>query len=256
MDRDTAVLVCSCDKYDDVWGAFFTLLFRYWPEIPHPVYLLANEKGYDDPRVTTVHTPAKADWSTTFLAALDAIPSRRVLVVMEDYLLQRPVNGARIAELIRIMEREGAACVQVFPDGAPSRRHPSEPGLGIVAKGQPFRVTLQAAVWDRQALRELVRPGENAWDFEVKGSRRSDVMDRPYLAITCAKDDAPFPYYQTGVVRGVWMPGAVRLCRREGIELDLSRRRVGWVRGAVRESRFLYPLRVGFVMAKRLLGVN
>lgn len=253
---DTEILVCSFDSYDDVWPAFFTLLFRYWPTCPYKINLLANEKSYVDCRVNTLHTRKDVDWSTSFLDALEQLDSKYVVVMMEDYFLTRSVDTHRVEGLMQVMRSMNAACIHLFPDPVPARALSSHPGVGYVDPGQAFRVNLQAAAWNRATLIQLVRPGESAWDFEVRGSERSDALPQPFLSLTCAESEAPFHYYRTGVVRGVWMPGAVRLCRREGIELDLSRRKVGWIRGFARDTRALYPIRAGYVWLKRRLGKN
>lgn len=258
-DRETdqtELLVCSCDKYQDVWAAYFTLLFRYWPDCPYRINLLANQRSYADPRVRTLHTPVEADWSTSFQLALQQIESPYVLVAMEDHLLDRPVASARVSELIGTMARQGAACVHLGPDPLPERALPEAPGVGLVLPGQPFRVNLQTAAWRRSTLLDLVVPGESAWDFEVVGTQRSVSLEVPFLSLDCAESDAPVHYYRTGVVRGKWMPGAVRLCRREGIVIDTRQRPVGWARGFVRDIPALRPLREGFVAIKRRLGMN
>jgi hypothetical protein len=256
MAENTAILVCSCDKYDDVWPAFFTLLFRYWPNCNLPIYLLANNKSYRSTKVQTIHTPVNADWSTCFKYALEVIPEMNVLVVMEDYLLDRNVDDARIRLLTEEMNRQNAICMHLYPDPFPAHSLDNTFGIGIIARQQPFRVNLQAAIWDRLALIDLVRPGENAWDFEVEGTKRSTELGRMFLSVDCDEDNSPFYYYRTGVVRGKWMPGALKLCEREGICLDLKRRKVGWVRGYIREQSLFKPFRKLYVSAKRFVGLN
>ncbi|HOU91181.1 MAG TPA: hypothetical protein PLU22_09060 [Polyangiaceae bacterium] len=252
----TEILICSCDKYQDVWPAFFTLFFRYWPDCPFRINLLANQRSFPDPRVKTLHTPAEADWSTTFQMALRLVEGEYVLVTMEDYLLDQPVDTARLRELIAIMMEHGAVCVHLGPDPRPEQPLPGANGVGIVVPGQAFRVNLQTAVWQRSTLLDLVVPGESAWDFEVVGTKRSVGLEAPFLSLDSSECDSPFHYYRTGVVRGKWMPGAVRLCQREGIAIDTRQRPVGWVRGLVRDTPALRPLREGFVWVKRRLGKN
>ncbi len=41
-NSELAILVCSCDKYADVWEPFFKLFFKFWPDCPYPIYLLSN----------------------------------------------------------------------------------------------------------------------------------------------------------------------------------------------------------------------
>jgi len=257
-DETVEILVCSCDKYDDVWEAFFTLLFRYWSDCPYRVNLIANRKVWNDGRVTTLHTDAALDWSSCFLEALSEIRSPYVLVAMEDYLLTSAVKTADIRALAAHMSQHAVQCLHVFPEGEvrPLSQEVAGYPLGEVDAGVPYRVNLQAALWSRDYLMGLVRSGESAWDFEVEGSVRSAASPARFLSVMCAPEKAPFPYYCTAVVRGEWMPGAVRLCVKEGIALDFSRRKIGWVRGAFRDRLVLQPFRHLFVYLKRLRGIN
>lgn len=250
------VLICSCDKYDDVWRPFFTLFFRYWPDCPYRVNLMANERRYNDPRVRTLATDAAADWSTSLLQALRQIEAPYVLLLVEDYLLQKPVETARIAALCAIAMAKRAACFHVYPDPRPRERFEGVEGVGCIKAGAPFRVNTQAALWEKNYLMNLLKPGESGWDFEINATARSHADGRLYLSVDCAKRDAPLNYLCTGVVRGKWMPDAVRLCRREGVSLDLTRRKVGWARGVIRACPLLLPARRIVVSCKRRMGIN
>ena len=42
---DTAILVASCDRYSDLWGPFFGVLAKRWPDCPLPIYLGMNHRG-------------------------------------------------------------------------------------------------------------------------------------------------------------------------------------------------------------------
>ena len=250
------LLVCSCDKYADVWPVFFALFFKYWNDCPHQINLIANELKYDDPRVTTIKTNSKLDWSSAFCEALEKVRAPYALVVMEDYLLTRNVETSRFAELIEHMEKHSIDCLHVYPEPifTPANQHAAGYKLGDVLPGTPYRVNLQAAIWNTAFLKQLVKRGENAWEFEVFGSRRSNNLQGKFSTVVCKPEDAPFPYYCTGVVRGKWMPGAVRLCKKEGIHIDFSKRKIGWVRGMFREWPVLQPVRHAFVACKRLMG--
>ena len=43
---DVAFLIVSCDRYSDLWEAFFTLLSKYWPDKNFHTYLLSNKKKF------------------------------------------------------------------------------------------------------------------------------------------------------------------------------------------------------------------
>jgi hypothetical protein len=246
IDPAVSVLVTSCDRYRDLWPPFFTLFFRYWPDCPYSVYLGANEQTYADPRVEAVLVGPDRDWARGVRTMLDRMPTRWVVVLLEDYLLNRPADGGRIASLATVARERDAACLRLAPIPGASSELPDLAGVGELPPGTPYRVSLQAAVWDRNVLSGLVREGESPWRLEIDGSRRSDALDRPFLSVTQAST-SPLPYFATGVVRGRWLREAVELCRAEGIEPDLNARPLesSWQR--LRRTRT--PERAARVMA-------
>jgi len=72
----------------------------------------------------------------------------------------------------------------------------------------------------------------------LNGTRRSNAIDLPFLSVPVDEHGHPvekgnyaFTYFCTAVRRGLWMRGAVELCKREKIPIDLQTRGV--------ESRWL-----------------
>lgn len=222
---DVGVLVASCDAYADLWEPFFTLFRRYWPDCPYRVWLGSNFLAPPDPAVEGLAVGEDLDWATGFRAMFERIPCERVIVLLEDYLLTAPADTARIVRLVDRMVERDAACMRLVPvPGAPAA-DPDFDDAGELPRGSPYRVSLQAAVWDRHALLALVTPGESPWRLEVDGSVRSAELSQPFLSVVDGAE-WPLPYFATAVLRGRWMRAAVELCRREGVPVDLSVRPV------------------------------
>ena len=218
-----AILVTSCDKYQDLWEPFFTLFFRYWPDCPYPVYLGTNHLMHDNPRVKTIAVGDDTDWSSGFRGMLEEIPHPYVIVLIEDYLLTKYVDTVRIDRLITYMEEKGAGCLRLFPGSGHDLPYLDNPEVGEISKGADYRLSLQAAIWNKQTLLELLREGESAWELELNGTKRTNNLDVPFLCVT---GDSPIPYFCTGVVKGKWVREAVELCEKEGIKVDLTVRSV------------------------------
>lgn len=223
MTNDIAVLVVSCDKYQDLWKPFFTLFFRYWQDCPYPVYLGSNHLTYTDSRVKMITVGDDRDWSSGFRKMLELIQQPYVIVLLEDYLIYQPVNTDKIRELASYMKNKRAGVLRLFPCPGPDMPCQDNPEVGEISKGADYRISLQAALWNKQILLSLLQEGESAWHFELKGSRRTDKLDAPFLSIN--RDtilQPPIPYFCTAVVKGKWLSDAVDLCKREGVTVDLS----------------------------------
>jgi hypothetical protein len=225
MAIETALLVVSCDRYRDLWVPFFTLLFRYWPDCPFPIFLGANDETYPDRRVIPLCVGEDVDWSTNLRRMLGQIPVQGILLLQEDFLIDRPVDTQRIRRLIGYAAGKNAACLRLMPIPGPDRPCEDNPDLGEIRKGADYRVSLQAAWWRKESLADVLAPGESPWQFECAGSRRSDAITAPFLSLR-EGIEYPLDYYTTAVLRGYWEPDAVKLCRREHIPVDLKVRRI------------------------------
>jgi hypothetical protein len=263
MQNSTAVLVVSCDAYRDIWIPFFTLFFRYWDDCPYPVFLGSNFEAYPDKRVVSIAIGEDRDWSSNLRQMLKSIPVDGILLLQEDFLIDRPIHTGRIDRYIEYARLKGAACLRLMPIPGPDFPCADQSDLGEIRKGAEYRVSLQAAWWKKEHLAAVARAGESPWQFERMGSRRSDAIDAPFLSLR-EGIDFPLDYFTTAVVRGYWEPGAVDLCRREKIPVDLRIRKLlpagmRWERALRRNgipdrmARILgWPFRIGG-SAKKLI---
>ena len=217
---DVSAVVLSHDGYADLWPAFFELLFRFWPDLPYPLHLVSNGRTFPDDRVIPVRVGDDRSWSQTLACALDHIPGRYVLLMLEDYFLTGRVDTARIARLHATMVKLRAVYLRLAPAPKPDSPCPGFSDIGYIAKGAPYRTSLQIAFWERSALLGLLRQDETAWDFELKGSRRSDQISDPFLSVY---DGLALPY-RHAVRRGRWIPGAIRQFAALGITFDSTNR--------------------------------
>lgn len=228
-DEATAILVASSDGYQDLWRPFITLFDRYWADCPYPVYFGSNAMSYEGEGIRPLAVGHEADWTASFQAMLEAIPHRYVIVLLEDYFLTKPVDTARIAELARLLAEEDGACLRLIAVPGAPQPGVHDPHIGELPRGTPYRLSLQAAIWNRETLLSLLEPGESPWELELVGSSRTNTLPQPFLSVV--QDSPPvLPYFCTGVVRGVWLRDALTLLRREGIDVASNRPREPFAR--------------------------
>ncbi len=229
---DTAVLVVSCDAYQDVWHAFFHCYFKYWPDNPYPTYLVSNHTAYADPRVRPILVGEDRDWSSNLLQALERLETPRVMLFLEDFFLTERVDTARVLRLERLLVERQAACLRLFPEPGPDAPLPGaeQEHVGTIGRDAGWRVSTQTAFWQKDALSRLLVRGESAWQFEIAGSERSRGGGDPFLSVEA--DQAAVSILFWAIMRGRWTDRGLRHCRREGVAVDLSRRpRERWTTG-------------------------
>jgi hypothetical protein len=230
---DLAVLVMSCDAFDDVWQPFFLLFQKYWADCPFPKYICTDAKPTKQEGFIDLTPGKNLAWSYRLKYALQQIPQRYVLFLQDDFFLIKNADNQRLIKYLQIIKQEQAGILRVFPIPAPDLPFKDYEDIGLVAKSVPYRVSCQAAIWDKEVLLQIINENENIWQFEIEGTKRSDEIEKPFLSVYEDKMGTPlehgnyaYTYFCTAVLKGKWMRGAVKLCEQEGIVLDLERRRV------------------------------
>lgn len=232
--KNTALLILSCDKYSDIWQPFFDFLFKHWSDCPYPIYLGANEQTFSHPRVKTIHSGKARDWSNDTIAILNQIPEHNVIILLEDYFVYAHPDQQQLDRSVDILSKKGAVFMRIacfpsdhFVDYAYDEMKDNAEFV-ITRKEARYRVNLQAGIWNREKLLQLIVPGESPWLFETEGTKRSRETGDVFLGIKETKGlryvHGPIPYLCTALSRGVWMHDAIELCEENGIALNTGDR--------------------------------
>ena len=213
-----ALVILSCDAYRDLWEPCLTLYRRYWPDRPYPIFLVSETREAHLPPARSVRAGSGLAWSDVARVAIEALEHDHVLLTLDDFFLTRRVCTRAVEEKRFQLEARGGAYLRLRPCPRPSAPVPGASDIGEHEPGMPFRASLQAAFWRRSVLLGLLQPGESPWDFERNGSIRSHVIHGGFY--TARRPVLP---YVEVLTRGKWLPRGLRLCRREGLTVDMSR---------------------------------
>ncbi|MGA8027664.1 MAG: hypothetical protein WB992_11005 [Bryobacteraceae bacterium] len=216
-----AALVVSCDRYRDLWRPFFALFWRYWPDCPFPVYLGSNFETYSDERVTSLTAGEDESWSKNLRFFLNRLDSEYVLLLLEDFFLNRTVSTATLIDHLNALDQLGGSVLRLRPNPPPDIPVRGYPTIGSIYRFAPFRVSAQASIWKRLDLLALLRDGESAWEFERQATIRSQSRANGFFCTYAAK----LPYRHV-VEQGKWFWSAAPLYKKENIGCDFNARLV------------------------------
>ncbi len=218
------ILVSSCDRYADLWPAFFHLLFKHWPDCPQPVYLITNKKNYQDARVVCLQFPNDEGWAINLRGSLAQIDSDHIVYLQEDYFFHAPVPHDKIVALRDLLVKAGGPMLQlkVRDDANNHEQAGSTPEVIHFATTCRWMTTLQSAIWNRRAMLDIIAPEWNPWQAESGVNRHAKKAGSGFYGIRTGQENL-FPYTE-GVKGGYWMPVGVTVLRRQGIEPDLRTR--------------------------------
>lgn len=244
VESKTAILITSCDAFEDCWGPYAHGLHKYWPDCPFPVFLITNEKTFSDPSITSLRISPDRGWARNLRQAMDAVDAEILLYSHEDFWLSALVDTAEILDFAEHVAAGRADYIRLYPAPGPDRPFAADPRLGVLADNAPYRTSLQTALWRKSVLQDLLRDDESCWGFELDGTPRSRNYGERFLCVQ-TKKAAPgrnrpigLHYVCTAINKGRWATEAVDYANREGLEIDFSNRPLEtWWDDAMR----LYP---------------
>jgi len=226
-----AILISSCDDFSDCWDPYFHGFRKYWRDCPYDVFIVTNYKDLSDGSIRAIKVGKDRGWSQNTLEALRQIETPYVFYTHEDFWIKKPVETGVIEDYIALMERGKADYVRLFPAPPPDADFPDDWRLGILADEAPYRTSLQVALWRKTVFQELIVPGENPWQFELRGTIRSRKYGDKFLCVKPFYDQNGERYHYgvdyvcTAINKGRWSKAAKEYAVTEGLKIDFSNRR-------------------------------
>jgi hypothetical protein len=239
-EEDVAIVVVSCDRYADLWSDFLHCFFHFWPECPYAVYVISNHIPCRHPRAHALTVGDDTTWSRNLQIALARLPHRHIVLMVEDLFLLAPVVTTRIRALVREFIARDGNCLKLTRTVPGSERVSA--ALETSLPGAPYRCSAVFTLWKAEVLRDVLRPHESAWDFEIQGSARTDAYGGFYVV-----RESPF-VCANAVVRGRWSRAARQRIHKTGVALQptarpiMSRPAELIYQAALLRARLLYRL--------------
>lgn len=239
-----AILINTCDNYEDCWQAFFKLYSIYWPSCSATLYLNTEKKDFSFPGLDIValkvsDTDKRLTWSECLIRALDKIEDDIVLYMQEDCFIKAPVANELVEKYVQLMASDKSIdCIHLTDQAVVPESKSSYDGLFEVKLKQRYRVSCQSALWRKDILKSYLRAHESAWHFEEFGSKRGAILKHNFYVVDPAvvKLDVfeIIPYIFTGIVQGRWMEEVVPLFSKHGINVEYSLR--GFLKNAPQQT--------------------
>lgn len=252
MNADCCVLLNSCDKYEDAWYPFFSLLKKYWSDCPYKIYLNTETKTYafDGLNIESINLPnslrnKQCSWSLRLKHVLKRIKNKYILFFLEDFFLLDKVKQKEIDKAIDWLENyRDISCFQFYPNSELlSEDDHVFPGYQRRSLQGKWWLRCQTAVWRRKDLLKYLNPYEDAWQFEEYGTNIAKLYNKRFYNCCDAKI-CPFLYSVNrdtgyGIYDGEWLKSNIDLFNREGIKVDFSN--LGLYTGTGRKPFKCYP---------------
>ena len=235
LSTKLTVLVCSCDRYEDLWEPFFTLLTKYWPGLSCRVVLNTETKTYEsgELRVDALHPSVPdAPYGRRMRECITHIDTPYTLLLLDDFFLRAPVDEARLSEIVRWMDDDRAIASVNFDWNTPRTKEPGAvTGFYRMPQYAMYKLNLQAGVWRTERLLHYWRDEDDPWRWELFVNYLTFESGDAFYA---AEGEAASPVRYGlnkdaawGVVAGKWAESDVApLFAENGLEVDFAGRGV------------------------------
>ena len=205
------VVISTCDKHSWIIPISMYFLKKYWPDLPYPVDII-TETGYIDGCYGNQFDGGGLSWSDGLINYLKQSDENKILLILEDHLIQRPVIDWEV-KLAESLCHGKIGCVRL--NNAPHRylkAHTFKADAGFFRDyrmDQRFALTLQMAIWQKEFLLEFLRAGENVWEVEKLGTKRVNESKSEWRVLWPVRNIITYP--PRGLLRkGILEPGPLK----------------------------------------------
>ena len=219
--KKLAVLVISCDNYSDLWETCAKIFKSNWPDCPYEKFILTNEVEYTGETFINLSIGKDLDWSSNLKKALKLLENRGynyVFTMVEDYFFGDIVDTAYFQEIANSFTSIKGDFLRLQNSIDPRIESMKNPYFGKVENYIPYRQTVAFSIWRIEVLDNLLKVGENAWEFEKIGVRRGFSYEGFY-AIT----DNFFKTINL-VIKGKIVPSELKKIKKIHPDLILNRK--------------------------------
>lgn len=204
------ILVLSCDKYESCWMPFFTLLDKYYPNHPE-TYLVCETKECKYSKTINVKNES---WTYRFKTALEQIKDNKILVMLDDFFIRKPVDIERINKL---KFTNDIACYNFEQEYREPALHCKE--WDIQKNNQVYLNSCQPSLWNKKILIERLNEDKSPQNWEWT------QIDSPYIHFI-NNQDLIIDVGKTcdmnwGIVRGKISQECLDFLEREGLSNEI-----------------------------------
>jgi hypothetical protein len=176
-------------------------------------HLLLGEQNPIVSGFTVINRSIKGTWSSELKEALTSLKKPYILLWLDDFTPIDCPSISKIEERINHLIDTSGNYLRLNPTPR-AMGHSNQLKLREILPGEAYRTSTICSVWKREVLISLLDEAENAWQFEVNGSYRSDAITGFY-----ASDETLINVINL-VIKGYLDPRTFNILESRGILYD------------------------------------
>lgn len=229
--ENCSIIINSCDAYSDVWKPLFSCLKEYWKDCPYQIYLNTEKKSFyfDNMKITSLNILNKKniEWGERLLDCLSRIKTEYVIMLFDDFCLEKKVNQKEIDNCLKCMEKnvniDAFYLVHIFPELINEKLS----SYVEVPLGKNYRLNSAPCIWRKESLMKYTGKIDTAWAWEYFGTFRMDKYKNSKLfMVNNLPDIYPYNYSIGGAIhRGKWVKEVIEpINQKYQLNIDFTKR--------------------------------
>ena len=198
------VLVLSCDAFSDIWEANYSLSSLNWPEKVEKTTMITESNKPSQRPFYAMHYSGEVCYADKIKAGLEAVRSKYVMVLLDDYLLSKRIDDELINSLVREADEKNVDYVRFGTFRGEKKSKDSRVFHNVDLSNHHYEVNMQPSIWKTEALLKVLQGQKTAWELEVSMSK---IADENHFSVFSVPKKF-FPYLDTirkgNILRKAW----------------------------------------------------
>lgn len=219
-----AMMVVSCDAYTELGKNFFELQERYMGWFDGPRYFINESRSVDYPGVHVIHVGTDVNWSKKVELALQSIPEKYILFMLEDYFIGENVSRDRLCDAFDLIQQYGLSYYRITAIPKIHKKCSLSNFLSPIPSNVRYGINLQAAIFERTFLERIISgPDRSAWEVEIDLLKKVTTKYE-YDIPGCVLDNRNIIDIHNGVIKGKWVPSTIKFFKKQGYMIEIGNR--------------------------------
>jgi hypothetical protein len=232
MNKNTTIIINSCDDYADALYLFFLAWDKYYPNLNNEIIISSETRAHNFNAKTVTYIPDNGvdNWGSRIKQAVIASETEYVLVTYDDFILDDYASGAGLDEAVNILEKDPCAAVVYLVDtklDTDNSFTSSNDRFVKILDRAPFKLNSSPGIWRKTDFIDFTKSGDTPWAWEAFGTYRTQRRNKNFY--TLAPGVTPiYPYDNSqggAIYRGKWVASFVKKFEINfNVDIDWSHR--------------------------------
>lgn len=222
-----AVVVTSCDAFQECWEPFIYSVSKYWKDCPWNIYIVSNYNSIESNSVRFIKVGEDKGWASNLKLALSQIYADYIIYLHEDFFINSKVNTTEILKHLLYCTNNNIDYLRLSAPFFDKYSIP-ETCYALSPQSKRYRLCLQSAIWKKETFDQLLVPGFNAWQFEwdIEDYIKKQHLDIKSIVLQSGYFPGQAISYvpDTAVHKGMWTLNGYNYLKEHGFDNILFKR--------------------------------